>query len=105
MSEQTFYVPFRQYFRPDGRSTMINVATHKREVNDKAQAIIAAGFHFETELLATGVTSSTIGDRHGDYAYAFTPGTLDTITMHPKIEQMIMETEIDALKAQSEASR
>lgn len=102
MSEQTYYIPFRKYFPPDGKWVDVNIATHKEDVYAKARAIIDAGFHFETELLRnTGKSSTTIGDTHGDYVYRIRAGEISTVSLDADIEDMIMNADIVLMQAMS----
>ena len=54
-------IPFTQYTWPNGEPRQIFVG-RPPEVMNKAFAIIAAGFRFETELLTTGEVSLTLHD-------------------------------------------
>lgn len=91
----TLYIPFKQYFRPNGRSTMVNFSTENADVHTKARQIIDAGFHFECEVLSTGHGSFTIGDHNGDYAHILVPDCQNNTYVVPAIEQMILDFDIN----------
>lgn len=93
----TYYVPFKKYFPPDGRHTMVNWPTERSDVHAKAMSIIDAGFHFEYEVLSTGMHSRTIGDGNGDYVYCITPDDLAEA-----MEHQIMKADISLMLAQSQ---
>jgi hypothetical protein len=54
-------IPFTQYLRPDGRKRAMTIDMDK-EIEDKAQLLIAKGLHFDIEELTTGLISMTCGD-------------------------------------------
>lgn len=103
----THYVPFKRYFRPDGKYRMVNFPTEDAAVKAKADQIIAAGFHFEFEDLSTGTLSPTIGDDNGDWAYALThpiegeDGDAQTARLNANIEKMIRDFDIEDAKRKS----
>jgi len=51
---------------PDGRKTPVTI-DRPEEISSKAQAIIAAGYRFECEMLTTGEVSFTITDEDADH--------------------------------------
>lgn len=60
-------IPFTQYLRPNGK--MVDVFIDRpRDIELKAQEIIAKGFRFECEELTTGHVSLTISDDEKDHA-------------------------------------
>ena len=66
-------IPFTQFLIPDGRTREVSIARSK-EVERKAQQILAAGFVFECEHLSTGDVSFTITDgAKGDVAVEICP--------------------------------
>lgn len=67
MAETLGSIPFTQFLRPDGRRASVAII-RPAPVLEKASAIIAAGFRFECEELATGHASLTIADDEGDHA-------------------------------------
>lgn len=75
-------VNFTQFLRPDGRKKTTAISMPDN-VADKADAIVAAGYRFECELLTTGHVSFTISDNDGDYAIKVIPngpGVAATVT-------------------------
>lgn len=54
-------ITFRQYFLPAGRKKDITIE-RSEPVETKAQALIAAGYRFESEILPDGTVSLTIVD-------------------------------------------
>ena len=60
--QELFAIEFTEYVRPHGRRETVHIE-RPRAVYDKAQAILAAGFHLEAEALSTGHASFTIADR------------------------------------------
>jgi phosphosulfolactate synthase (CoM biosynthesis protein A) len=51
-------IPFTQYLRPDGRKRSVEIDMDKN-IEDKAQLLIARGLHFDIEELSTGTISMT----------------------------------------------
>ena len=52
-------IPFTQYLRPNGKITYIQIDMEDQELHDKAETIIEAGYHFDIEVLRTGMISMT----------------------------------------------
>lgn len=95
-----YTIPFTQYIPPDGLRNSTNFDMATKESWEKAQLIFAAGFRFEVEILSNGKVSASIGDDNADWALAFHvngPGLNDAIN------KMIMDFDIDAMKAKSVA--
>lgn len=87
-------IPFTQYLRPYGRKREMTYFTTK-EVWDKAQEVIKAGFSFEIEELSTGKISATISDEDGDYHIMLFDNqpkvveeSIDALIMNCKIAEM-----------------
>jgi len=51
-------IPFTQYLLPNGRRASIEIDMDS-ETEQKAQALIAQGCHFDAEILRTGIVSFT----------------------------------------------
>ena len=62
----TYEIEFTQYLLPDGRKVPTFFQTEDKEIYDKAQAIITAGYRFECEILRNGVCSFTITDERDE---------------------------------------
>lgn len=58
-------IPFTQYMAPNGRKQDVRI-NRPEEVSTKAEAIIAAGFRFECEVLTTCEVSLSIAGDDGD---------------------------------------
>lgn len=60
-------IPFTQFLMPDGRRSAVHIE-RPAPIEEKAQAIIAAGYRFECEMLTDFLTISlTIADpEHGE---------------------------------------
>lgn len=52
-------IPFTQYLMPDGRTEAISIDMKDQALHDKAAALIEAGYHFDIEMLRTGMVSMT----------------------------------------------
>lgn len=58
-------IPFTWHLRPNGRRAEITI-DRPEEIEQKARAVIAAGLHFEAEVLTTGTVSVTVADRKAE---------------------------------------
>lgn len=88
-------IEFTQYLRPDGRQRKITIDLP--EVQSKADAIIAAGFVFEIEVLSEGTVSATISDDLYDHSNVLASNSPD---VPAAIAAMIMDFDIDAAAKQ-----
>ena len=59
------YIPFTQYLLPNGRRQQTQIFRPK-EITDKAESIIEAGYRFESEVLTTDEVSLTIVGKNAD---------------------------------------
>lgn len=58
-------IPFKQFMQPDGRSADVRI-NRPDDISAKAEKIIALGYRFECEVLATCEISLTISGNDGD---------------------------------------
>lgn len=65
-------IPFTQYLRPNGQKRAV-VIDRPDDIAAKAERIIAKGFRFECEELATGHCSFTISDDKADHEIIVVP--------------------------------
>lgn len=65
-------IPFTQYLRPNGRRASVKIS-RPEEVENKARAIMDAGFWFECEELTTGHASLTVTSRDQDEMHEIVP--------------------------------
>lgn len=89
-----YSIRFTQYLLPNGRKEQVEFPTESREVFTKAMEIMAAGFHFEAEILQTGQASFTIGDKDGDYVYSIVE---NGPAVPAAVEAMINQHTVDEL--------
>jgi hypothetical protein len=65
--ETAWKIPFTQYMLPYGRKKPNPYICFDKDIAEKAQKILDAGFRFDIEVLSTGAVSATIG---GQLQYA-----------------------------------
>lgn len=62
---EDFWIEFTQFLLPDGRKQIVRIF-RSAEVVEKAKQIVAAGLHFEVEVLTNGMVSLTITGKNRD---------------------------------------
>lgn len=74
-------IPFTQYLRPNGHTRSISILMNE-DVETKAKVLLSKGYHFDIEVLSTGMVS--ISCENNDEVIAIVvcsndPATVDSV--------------------------
>jgi len=95
-------IPMTEYRLPNGQQYEIYFPA-TQEAADHAELILAAGYHFECELLKTGAGSFTIGDRDGDYQICLIFNTTPMEDRPQKFSDFVLKQSVQSLNIARDA--
>ena len=91
-------IPMTEYRLPHGQQYEIYFPA-TQEAADHAELILAAGFHFECELLRSGDGSFTIGDNDGDYQMCLIFRSTPMEDRPQKFSDFVLKQSVEELNA------